>query len=98
MSYNRITISIFIKKIAITKSILQLINSMKSYSFGTIFKLKFIKIAFSWGRRQADNMWGTGFAFDFKHFYLDIGARGRSGFSLANAKGVSYGTSLCFGF
>ncbi|MBN2013476.1 hypothetical protein JW960_29365 [candidate division KSB1 bacterium] len=72
-------------------------NHIGSLGFGSRLKLGFLVLSGSWKRTEGLNVWSTGFAFDFNYFYFDVGVSSRSGFSLAETKGLFIGTSLCVG-
>lgn len=71
---------------------------ISQFVIGGTAKFSFFNLFASVGRRLNNFQWSAGAAFDFKHFYFDLGIASRGGITLASSKALSFGTSMRIGF
>lgn len=69
-------------------------NKYYGTSLGCMVDLGVLKLLGSLSQAHENVVWGGAFAVDFPGFYIDLGASSRNGLTLANTRGIFYGTAM----
>ncbi len=77
---------------------IQRYNKITRATLGGKMKFGFFHLIGSIGRGLNNFNWSGAFAFDFKHFYFDLGISSRAGLTLEHSKALFLGSSMRFGF